>query len=410
MSKAHEEKKRIAFPIQLFRESGESFAELPDEIHVVPVGEWDHPAYGLMKITSSDIKEFIRNFKDKVRRDLPITAGHDNGMSGGELPAIGWFKDLIDRGIAGLYAVVEWTDQGKQLLSEGAFKYFSPEFYETYEDPETGKIFNHVLVGGALTNKPYFKELQAVVSFSEPTIMSQFNDNKNTMDINTIVAKKVEELSDEEKAFLVEHKEELSAEQKTAFASVIGETSTEETEEEKTAREEKEKGDANEAAGLNRDGSPKEVSASEKNKGMVMISAAEKSALEAKANQGAQAFAELEKMKLGEQVNKMVFSDTNKDGRFFSKQKDAVVAFMSELSSKQRDQFVNIVNNMPKAEKIFGEKGDNGKDVNADVFAEVDSKVKELQKTNAKLSYADGLKQVFAADPELAKKYESREA
>lgn len=410
MSKAHEEKKRIAFPIQLFRESGESFAELPDEIHVVPVGEWDHPAYGLMKITSSDIKEFIRNFKDKVRRDLPITAGHDNGMSGGELPAIGWFKDLIDRGIAGLYAVVEWTDQGKQLLSEGAFKYFSPEFYETYEDPETRKIFNHVLVGGALTNKPYFKELQAVVSFSEPTIMSQFNDNKNTMDINTIVAKKVEELSDEEKAFLVEHKEELSAEQKTAFASVIGETSTEETEEEKTAREEKEKGDANEAAGLNRDGSPKEVSASEKNKGMVMISAAEKSALEAKANQGAQAFAELEKMKLGEQVNKMVFSDTNKDGRFFSKQKDAVVAFMSELSSKQRDQFVNIVNNMPKAEKIFGEKGDNGKDVNADVFAEVDSKVKELQKTNAKLSYADGLKQVFAADPELAKKYESREA
>jgi len=41
-----------------------------------------------MEITPSDITEFVQNFSRIVRRDIPITQGYDNGMSGGELPAI----------------------------------------------------------------------------------------------------------------------------------------------------------------------------------------------------------------------------------------------------------------------------------------------------------------------------------
>jgi hypothetical protein len=59
-------KKRIAFPIRLFEE-GSSFAELPDEIHVAPTGKWDHRVYGEMEITSANVAEFVRNFKDHVR-------------------------------------------------------------------------------------------------------------------------------------------------------------------------------------------------------------------------------------------------------------------------------------------------------------------------------------------------------
>jgi hypothetical protein len=62
----------------------------------------DHPVYGEMEITLSDITEFTQNFSRGVRRDIPITAGHDNGMSGGELPAIGWFPELSDRSASGL--------------------------------------------------------------------------------------------------------------------------------------------------------------------------------------------------------------------------------------------------------------------------------------------------------------------
>jgi hypothetical protein len=77
-------KKRIAFPIQLFGEES-SFAELPDQIRVVPTGKWDRPVYGEMEITSADVSQFVQNFKDHVRKDRPITAGHDNGGNGGEL-------------------------------------------------------------------------------------------------------------------------------------------------------------------------------------------------------------------------------------------------------------------------------------------------------------------------------------
>src|SRR5215210_7554809 len=210
-------KQRIAFPIQLFAE-GSTDAQVPSEIHVVPTGTWEHPVYGEMEITTSHIAEFVRNFTDKVRRDIPITAGHDNGMGGGELPAIGWFTDVVDRGVNGLWAGVKWTEEGVQLLEQRAFKYFSPEFYEMYEDPETRKKYSHVLVGGALTNKPYFKELEPVVAFSEPSIIHQFTDDMN---LNDIVSKKAEELSAEEKAFLAEHKDELNDDQKAAFATVL---------------------------------------------------------------------------------------------------------------------------------------------------------------------------------------------
>src|SRR4051794_4643622 len=100
MKQQRDSQKRNAFPFQLVAEGSDS-AVLPDEIQVVPTGKWDHPAYGEMEITSDDISEFVTNFKGKVRRDIRITAGRDNGMSGGELPAIGWFTELNDRGVNG---------------------------------------------------------------------------------------------------------------------------------------------------------------------------------------------------------------------------------------------------------------------------------------------------------------------
>jgi phage I-like protein len=304
-------KKRIAFPIQLFAE-GSADVQIPDVIQVVPVGKWDHPGYGEMEITSAHIAEFAQNFKDKVRLDIPINAGYDNGMSGGELPAIGWFTDVEDRGVNGLWAGVKWTDEGKRLLQERAFKYFSPEFYTDYEDPETRTKHGHVLIGGALTNKPYFKELQAVVSFSEPSIIHQFSEDMNLKDI---LSKKPEELSAEEKAFVRANQAELTDEQKTEFAAVVEAPAEPETP----------------AATPDTPETPApatpEVTASETGK-VITMSAAEAAALRDQANKGAQAFAEVEKMKLEKNVaEKLVFSASNPEGRILPKNKDAVVAF-----------------------------------------------------------------------------------
>ena len=407
----HDSKKRIAFPIQLFAEEGSALA-VPDEINVVPTGKWMHPVYGEMEITSADIAEFVQNFKDKVRLDLPITAGHDNGMSGGELPAIGWFTDLIDRGVNGLNAVVKWTDVGKRLLQEGAFKYFSPEFYEEYADPETGEVRHHVLVGGALTNKPYFKELEPVVAFSEPAIMNQFNE---PMDLKDIVAKKVEDLTADEKAFVREHKAELDADQQSAFASVIEDASTE-TDEEKAAREAKgaeDKAAADKAAADAAASAEAERQASERNKGkLITMSAAEHAELTRKANEGATALQKIEASERDALVMKMIFSDTNKVGKFSVKQKGAVESFVKTLSEKQRDQFVNLVNNLPKPDaSLFSELGDggssNGSDINS-VVKEFDEAVKAaITASNGKLKYSDAVRKVFAEKPELKQNYDA---
>ena len=73
--------------------------------------------------------------------------------------------------------------EGEKLLKEGSFKYLSPEIYEVYDDPETHDIRKHVLAGAALTNKPYFKELEPVYAFSEPDITKQIIDR---MDLKKI--------------------------------------------------------------------------------------------------------------------------------------------------------------------------------------------------------------------------------
>lgn len=395
----HDSKKRIAFPIRLFGDAS-ALAEITDEIHVVPTGEWEHPVYGEMKITPANIAEFKKNFDDKARLKLPITAGHDNGMSGGELPAIGWFREVYDRGVNGLWAFVEWTEDGKKLLADGAFKYFSPEFYEEYRDPETGEKRNHVLVGGALTNRPYFKELEpvaasenAVFAFSEPAIMNQFSD---PMDLKTILAKKAEDLTADEKAFVREHKAELDADQQSAFASVLEDTNPEpEPTPEPTTEPEP---------------NPEPPVAAAEPKGKVItMSEAEVNALKKAANDGAMAFAEVEKMKLEKAVEKMVFSEANKAGRILPRQKEAVAAFMFSLSEKQRDQFKNIVNNLPKADaSIFSELGDGGAAAtSAEGIAEEvkTAALAEVKASEGSLSYSDAVLKVFKEKPELKQRY-----
>jgi phage I-like protein len=395
----HDSKKRIAFPIQLFGE-GSAFAELPDEIHVVPTGKWKHPYFGEFEFTSQDIAEFVQNFKDGVRLDLRITAGHDNGMSGGELPAIGWFKELIDRGVKGLYAVVEWNEEGTRLLTARAYKYFSAELYVDYEDPQNGEIKHHVLTGGALTNSPYFKELDPVIAFSEPGIMNQFNE---PMDLKTILAKKAEELSAEEKAFVRDHKGELDADQLSAFKSVIDEPAIDPAADPAPA--------VDPAPAADPAPAPAPVEASELKGKQVLMSEAEVTILRQQADKGAQAFAEVEKMKLGTEVDKLVFSSSNTEkGRILPKHKEAVVELLFSLPQKQRDQLRNVLSNLPKPDKsIFDELGHGGgtDESSAGLYKKITDMAKaKVTASEGKTKFSQALLEVYSENPGLKKQYE----
>lgn len=399
-----------------------TFAEdgAPEEIQVLMAGKWNHPVYGPIIIEADDLAEFKQHFDDGLRRDIPITEGHE---SFDEKPAVGWFKSLTVKG-DGLWAAMEWTPKGKQLLAERSYKYFSPEFYTEYEDPETREIYENVLVGGALTNKPYFKSMSAVV-LSERTINKQYIFNEIAMDINTITAKKVEELSAEEIAFLKEHKSELSTEQLATFGSVLEETTTE-TDEEKAAREEKEKGDANEAAGLNRDGSAKDapaeltqeqkdantaaglnedgsakVDASDKN--VVRVSASEYKGLTEMANKGAKAFAELRTNAIKAETKQLVFSEQNSKGKILPKDEAKAFSFMLGLTDAQRKAFAEIVEAIPSS-KLFGERGSSVA-AEGTAAAELASRITKTMSEDSKLTYSDALRKVIASDKDLASRY-----
>jgi hypothetical protein len=89
--------KRIAFATRLQFDAGADAPEVPEWIQVCPIGTWKDHYKGEVKITPDDIQEMIRNFNAGVMTDLPITAGHDNGFSGGELPAVAWYGELDAR-------------------------------------------------------------------------------------------------------------------------------------------------------------------------------------------------------------------------------------------------------------------------------------------------------------------------
>ena len=145
--------------------SEKTFKQKTTEIEVLHSGEWEHPQYGMIKITDKDIDKFVQSFDDNVRKvDIAIDQEHMP-----EKGAAGWYKSLkkvFEDGKTKLKATIEWTKLGQQLIKDGIFKYFSPEFDFEYEDQETHENFANVLIGGGLTNRPYFKSL-APVALSE---------------------------------------------------------------------------------------------------------------------------------------------------------------------------------------------------------------------------------------------------
>lgn len=134
-------------------------------VQIFRKGEWKHPKYGPLKFTDEIFKGFIKNFTDRVRKvDIAIDAEHEP-----EKGACGWVKQLedvvtpdADRDQPGLWALVEWTTRGLQLVADGAFKYLSGDFDYEWKDEETGKKYQNVLFGAALTNRPFIKGMSPI--------------------------------------------------------------------------------------------------------------------------------------------------------------------------------------------------------------------------------------------------------
>jgi hypothetical protein len=140
--------------VRLFFE--QSFMEAPEWIPYLPKpSTFKHPLYGPISITTERNENFVTNFNAGVYQDqIPVDAEHQTKLSG----AMGWIKEMRINDDGSVDARVEWTERGKKLLEDDRFKYISPEFYEEWENPADGTVYQDIAIGCALTTRPFFKE------------------------------------------------------------------------------------------------------------------------------------------------------------------------------------------------------------------------------------------------------------
>lgn len=137
-------------------------------VHALPVGAFKHPVYGTIEITPDRVKTFQDNVKTKVRGiDPSINYNHDN-----KDVAAGWVKDAEAR-VDGLWLFVEWVKTAAQKIKDKEWRYFSSEFEDEWEDTQ-GKKHKDVILGGALTNRPFMKNL-VPINLSEETYNLAFD-------------------------------------------------------------------------------------------------------------------------------------------------------------------------------------------------------------------------------------------
>lgn len=142
-------------------------------IQLFPLGKWEHPLYGEIDMTPERVMQFVKNFNDNVR-GIDIDIDYDHKDFGGK--AAGWVLELQDRGTDGLWGRIEWTPSAYSALKEREYKYFSPEFADVWIRPSDNHKFVDVLFGGAITNRPFLKEIQPINLSDLPGLYTEQGD------------------------------------------------------------------------------------------------------------------------------------------------------------------------------------------------------------------------------------------
>jgi 5-deoxy-D-glucuronate isomerase len=119
-------------------------------------------------------------------------------------------------------------------LEDGEYKCISPSFWpaclgEWYDPEDSEQTARNVLVGAGLTNIPFFKDLTAIMASrssdndgkSKNVIYIKADKEQKTMTLDEVRVLDADKLNDEQKQILIAHKEELSAEERTKFATVL---------------------------------------------------------------------------------------------------------------------------------------------------------------------------------------------
>lgn len=129
------------------------------EIEILRTGTWNHPVYGKFSVSKKGLSEMKKHFDENVRGvELAVDEDHDP-----QHKALAWYRELsiVNNGKT-MKAKIELTQAGADHMNKGSYKYFSAEFATMYKDPESGKSYSNLLLGGAFTNRPFVKGMKPV--------------------------------------------------------------------------------------------------------------------------------------------------------------------------------------------------------------------------------------------------------
>jgi len=365
------------------------------EIQIMRTWSWKHAQYGDFTITPEMLDDFIKNFQENKRGiDLAVDINHEPNHK-----AVGWIKDLVKKGGDAIFATVEWTKEGLELVKSWAYKYFSPELFFSFRDEESGQTVQNLLVGGAITNRPFFKRMKAL-AMSE-TGSEENGEKKDILYFNLFdMSKKFSELKTQFTA-----KEKITTEEfedaKLAFSELKSDEQVKELDallalEKKVFNEEgwegsdgedkgsqengedkgniEDKGSDGEDKGNQEDPAPENKEFSEKIFNEIGLTLDEIKTMK-------KSFSEMERAKktleIKDKMSAFVFSEHNPAGKIATKSKDKFVNFASKLSDDLVKEFFELINPTNFQTVELWERGASGVDTPAAKFAEIAKKAPE---------------------------------
>lgn len=146
-----------------------SGASTPEYLHLLPVSQFSG-VDGRGPYAAPDMQALISAFeKDGLK--LPIDENHSTDLAakqGFPAPARGWIVGLQARE-DGLYGKVEWTPEGRELVSSEAYGFISPVFQHSARRPyQIAKMMR-----ASLTNDPNLKVLKSLHSTEENDMLEE---------------------------------------------------------------------------------------------------------------------------------------------------------------------------------------------------------------------------------------------
>lgn len=149
-------------------------------------------------VTRERLAQMKENYEsDRPRWKIPIYAGHPTDTNP-DPPKLGNAASLELRD-DGLYAVPEYTDEGKRSVSGGEYQYSSPgvlwsingSFYTDDQGNEFDNVIDHI----ALTNRPYWGKDTMVFS-SDPEVLEKNAEAGEIMERLTILEDRFQKLDE----------------------------------------------------------------------------------------------------------------------------------------------------------------------------------------------------------------------